>query len=76
MIFNGRAERDLFCPKTSYTSWYGYLKLLITWHILLSPLKFEVSRVDCIVFLHFDELGPCVYIKLEKDVTGPWISMS
>ena len=27
-----------------------------------------------IVFLHFDELGPCVYIKLKKYVTGPWIS--
>ena len=27
-----------------------------------------------IVFLHFDELGPCVYIKFKKYVTGPWIS--
>ena len=27
-----------------------------------------------IVFLHFDELGPCVYIKVKKYVTGPWIS--
>ena len=27
-----------------------------------------------IVFLHFDELGPCVYIKLKQYVTGPWIS--
>ena len=26
-----------------------------------------------IVFLHFDVLGPCVYIKLKKYVTGPWI---
>ena len=25
----------------------GYLELLITRHILPSPLKFEVSRVDC-----------------------------
>ena len=31
-----------------YTSWYGYLELLIARHILLSPLKFEASRVDCI----------------------------
>ena len=29
-------------------SWYGYLELLITRHILSSPLKFKVSRVDCI----------------------------
>ena len=27
-----------------------------------------------IVFLHFDELGSCVYIKLKKYVTSPWIS--
>ena len=26
----------------------GYLELLISRHTLLSPLKFEVSRVDCI----------------------------
>ena len=27
-----------------------------------------------IVFFHFGELGPCVYIKLKIYVTGPWIS--
>ena len=27
-----------------------------------------------IVFLHLDELGPCVYIKLKKYVSGPWFS--
>ena len=26
-----------------------------------------------IVFFHFDELGPWVYIKLKTYVTGPWI---
>ena len=36
--------------KCGYTSWYGYLELLITRHILLSPLKFEVSRVDYTVY--------------------------
>ena len=35
---------NYFAPKL----WlYGYLELLITRVILLSPLKFEVLRVDC-----------------------------
>ena len=32
----------------SHMSWFGYLELLITRHILSSPLKFDVTRVDCI----------------------------
>ena len=31
-------------------------------------------NIIVVFFLHFDELGPCVYIKLKKYVTGPWIS--
>ena len=34
-------------------------------------LKYVLHRNIIIVFLHFDELGPCVYIKLKKYVTGP-----
>ena len=34
---------------------------------------FTLKNNYCI-FLHFDELGPCVYIKLKKCVTGLWIS--
>ena len=26
------------------------------------------------IFLHFNELGLCVHIKMKKYVTGPWIS--
>ena len=32
--------------------------------------KYVLHRNIIIVFLHFDELGPCVYIKLKKYVTG------
>ena len=36
-----------------------------------SVLKYVLHCNIVIEFLHFDELGPCVYIKLKKYVTGP-----
>ena len=45
-------ERDLFPPKmVDTTSWFGNLELLISQHILPSPLEFEVMRVDCRCFV-------------------------
>ena len=37
-------------------SQFGNLELLITRHILPSPLKFEVSRVDCSTIRLSDKL--------------------
>ena len=35
-------------------------------------LKYVLHRnIIFAFFLHFDELGPCVYIKLKKYATGP-----
>ena len=33
--------------------------------------KYVLHCNTIIVFLHFNELGPCVHIKLKKFVTGP-----
>ena len=46
---NRQVERDLFRPKiVAICHDLVYLELLITRHILSSPLEFEVTRVDCI----------------------------
>ena len=36
--------------------------------------KYVYTETLLLYFLHLDELGPCVYIKLRNYVTGPWIS--
>ena len=36
--------------------------------------KYVLHWKIIIDFLHFNELWPCVYIKLKKYVTSPWIS--
>ena len=37
-------------------------------------IKYVLHWNIIIYFLHFSELGPCVYMKLKKYVTGLWIS--